>query len=268
LVTGRISLWNQRLPSGHYENFPVASWLLPKALREPVALIYRFARSADDIADEGEAGPNERLARLAAYGEELDRIAAGSAPRTAPFRELARIVNRHALPIPLFRDLLSAFAQDVVTPRYADAAQLLDYCRRSANPIGRLLLQLFGRTERIALERSDAICSSLQLINFWQDVARWSKGRVICRRTRSASASAKVRSRRTNATPPGIRCCSISAGAMMLRRPARAHARRARWSSRSASPSRAGCASSRSSRTRATTCSASAPCCARPTGRC
>ena len=179
IVTGRISLWNQRLPSGHYENFPVASWLLPPVLREPVALIYRFARSADDIADEGEASRDQRLAGLAAYGAELDRIEARAEPRTPLFRELARAVHRHALPIALFRDLLSAFAQDVVKPRYADFAELLAYCRRSANPVGRLLLQLFGRTERIALERSDDICTSLQLTNFWQDVALdWAKGRV------------------------------------------------------------------------------------------
>ncbi|TAK48223.1 MAG: squalene synthase HpnC [Betaproteobacteria bacterium] len=167
------------MPQGHYENFPVASWLLPPALRTPVAVIYRFARSADDIADEGDAAPPVRLAQLAACREELDRIDSGADPRTPLYRELAQVVRQHALPVAPLRDLLSAFAQDVVKPRYADFAELLDYCRRSANPVGRLLLQLFGRTESTALAQSDAICSSLQLINFWQDVARdWDQGRV------------------------------------------------------------------------------------------
>ncbi|TAK42445.1 MAG: squalene synthase HpnC [Betaproteobacteria bacterium] len=167
------------MPQGHYENFPVASWLLPPALRAPVAVIYRFARSADDIADEGDAAPPVRLSALAACREELDRIESGAEPRTPLYRELAHVVRQHALPVELLRDLLSAFAQDVVKPRYADFAELLDYCRRSANPVGRLLLQLFGRTDSTALSQSDDICSSLQLINFWQDVARdWDQGRV------------------------------------------------------------------------------------------
>jgi squalene synthase HpnC len=178
-MTSRFSLGTQRLPSGHYENFPVASWLLPQPLREPVAIIYRFARSADDIADEGGATPAERLAGLAAYRAELDRIESGDEPGTPLCRDLARIVRRHALPLALFRDLLDAFGQDVVKLRYADFDELLEYCRRSANPVGRLLLHLFGGTEPAALAQSDAICSSLQLINFWQDVGfDWAKGRV------------------------------------------------------------------------------------------
>lgn len=163
----------------HYENFPVASLLLPRAMRQPIEVIYRFARSADDIADEGDASPDERLARLAAYQAELDRIAAGTRPQTPLFVELAKIIATHALPIQLFRDLLDAFAQDVVKKRYADYPELLDYCRRSANPVGRLVLHLFGRTEQEHLEQSDCICTALQLINFWQDVAvDWQKDRV------------------------------------------------------------------------------------------
>ena len=163
----------------HYENFPVASLLVPPRLRRPIEIIYRFARSADDIADEGDASPQERLTNLAAYQAELDRIAAGTQPQTPLFRELAEIIDHHALPIQLFRDLLDAFAQDVVKKRYADFPELLDYCRRSANPVGRLVLHLFGRTEAIHLEQSDCICSALQLINFWQDVAiDWQKDRV------------------------------------------------------------------------------------------
>jgi squalene synthase HpnC len=163
----------------HYENFPGASLLVPPKLRRPIEVIYRFARSADDIADEGDATPDERLAGLAAYQAELDRIAAGAPPQTPLFVELAAVIASHALPIQLFRDLLDAFAQDVVKKRYADYPDLLDYCRRSANPVGRLVLHLFGRTESEHLEQSDCICSALQLINFWQDVAiDWQKDRV------------------------------------------------------------------------------------------
>lgn len=163
----------------HYENFPVASLLVPARLRQPIEVIYRFARSADDIADEGDATPEERLASLAAYQAELDHIAAGTPPQTPLFVELAAVIAAHALPVQLFRDLLDAFAQDVVKKRYADYPELLDYCRRSANPVGRLVLHLFGRTEPEHLEQSDCICSALQLINFWQDIrtdvarARW-----------------------------------------------------------------------------------------------
>ena len=167
------------MPVDHYENFPVASLLVPSRLRRPIEVIYHFARSADDIADEGDATPDERLASLAAYQAELDRIAAGSAPQTPLFTELAEVVRQHALPIQLLRDLLDAFAQDVVKKRYADYPELLDYCRRSANPVGRLVLHLFGRTEPEHLEQSDCICTALQLINFWQDVAvDWQKDRV------------------------------------------------------------------------------------------
>jgi squalene synthase HpnC len=160
----------------HYENFPVASVLVPAALRPAVQAIYRFARTADDLADEGDAAPLERLAALAALGEQLERIAQG-APHDWP--DLAAAVAAHRLPLPLLHDLLSAFAQDVTVKRYADYPALLDYCRRSANPIGRLLLALYGRDEPVLLEQSDAICSALQLVNFWQDVAiDWAKGRV------------------------------------------------------------------------------------------
>ena len=159
------------MPVDHYENFPVASLLVPPRLRRPIEVIYRFARSADDIADEGDATDAERLAGLAAYQTELDRIDTGTLPQTPLFQDLARIIADHRLPLQLFRDLLDAFAQDVVKKRYASYAELLDYCRRSANPVGRLVLHLFGRTEAQHLEQSDCICSALQLINFWQDVA-------------------------------------------------------------------------------------------------
>lgn len=167
------------MPVDHYENFPVASLLVPARLRKPIEVIYRFARSADDIADEGDAMPEERLAGLAGYQAELDRIATGTAPQTPLFVALAEVIAAHTLPIQLFRDLLDAFAQDVVKKRYADYPELLDYCRRSANPVGRLVLHLFGRTEDEHLVQSDCICTALQLINFWQDVAiDWQKDRV------------------------------------------------------------------------------------------
>ncbi|NJD25563.1 MAG: squalene synthase HpnC [Betaproteobacteria bacterium] len=167
------------MPVDHYENFPVASLLVPAAMRRPIELIYHFARSADDIADEGDATPDQRLAGLAAYRSELDRISAGMPPQMPLFAELADVIAQRGLPLQLFRDLLDAFAQDVVKTRYADYAELLDYCRRSANPVGRLVLHLAGRTSPLQLERSDRICTALQLINFWQDVAvDCQKGRV------------------------------------------------------------------------------------------
>ena len=149
---------------GHYENFPVASLLLPAALREPIGVIYRFARSADDFADEGQDPPDVRLARLDNYRRQL------AAPAEPLLREVAKIIREHELPVELFADLLYAFAQDVTKKRYASFAEVLDYCRRSANPVGRLLLHLFKRTNESNLRNSDAICSALQLINHWQDV--------------------------------------------------------------------------------------------------
>jgi squalene synthase HpnC len=161
---------------GHYENFPVASLLLPGDLRAPVRAIYRFARTADDLADEGDVPAAARLAALQDLRAQLDAIEQG---RPGEWPDLADAVHRHALPIPLLRDLLSAFEQDVTTCRYADYEALLDYCRRSANPIGRLLLRLFRQESPAHLARADAICTGLQLVNFWQDVAfDWRKGRL------------------------------------------------------------------------------------------
>lgn len=175
----RRQLFPAPMPVDHYENFPVASLLLPPHLRKPVEILYRFARSADDLADEGDQAPEARLAALAAYGAELDLIEAGKTPQTPLFQALAPIIAVHALPLALFRDLLSAFAQDVTVKRYSTYTDLLDYCRRSANPVGRLLLHLFGRATPANLADSDKICTALQLINFCQDVAvDWEKGRI------------------------------------------------------------------------------------------
>jgi squalene synthase HpnC len=160
----------------HYENFPVASLLVPARLRAPIRAIYRFARTADDLADEGEASSEQRLDALAALDAQLDRIEAGDA---GAWPDLAAAVHAHRLPIDLLRALLSAFRQDVTVQRYADEPALLDYCTRSANPVGRLLLHLVGRTEAPLPGWSDAICTGLQLVNFWQDVALdWRKQRV------------------------------------------------------------------------------------------
>jgi squalene synthase HpnC len=155
---------------GHYENFPVASLLLPAELRAPVEIIYRFARSADDIADEGADAPDIRLEKLNRYRVLLAAVEAGGPLGEPLFEDLARIIREHALPHAPFHDLLDAFSQDVLKKRYASFTELSDYCRRSANPVGRLLLHLFKRRSEPDLEASDAICSALQLINFWQDV--------------------------------------------------------------------------------------------------
>jgi squalene synthase HpnC len=163
----------------HYENFPVASWILPARFRRPVELIYAFARRADDFADEGDAPAPVRLQQLAGFTAELDRIEAGTTPDEELFRQLAPVIREHRLPVQLFRDLLSAFSQDVTKHRYADFGEVMDYCRRSANPIGRLLLHLYGETAPRSLAYSDGICASLQLINFLQDVEiDYRKGRI------------------------------------------------------------------------------------------
>lgn len=164
---------------GHYENFPVASRLVPTHLRAAVIAIYRFARFADDLADEGDASAAERLAGLARCDEALAAIARGQTPGEAPFAALAQAIREHALPIAPFHDLVSAFRQDVTTTRYATFADVQEYCRRSANPVGRLLLALYRRDSADNLRHSDAICTGLQLTNFWQDVAvDFGKGRI------------------------------------------------------------------------------------------
>lgn len=163
----------------HYENFPVASFLLPRRLHAAVTAIYRFARSADDLADEGNRTAEQRLAELSRYRAELDALERSIPSGDAVFQALAPVVAEHRLPIRLLRDLLDAFSQDVVQQRYATFDELLDYCRRSANPVGRLMLCLYREERPRCLEWSDAICTALQLINHWQDVAiDWKKSRV------------------------------------------------------------------------------------------
>lgn len=165
-------------PIAHYENFPVASVLCPPRLRAPIAAIYHFARTADDIADEGDAPAPQRLEELALMQADLIAAAAGqphSGRWPQVFEPLGAMIRAFDLPVPLLADLLDAFRQDVVKTRdqggYVDRDELLDYCRRSANPVGRLLLHLYGVRDEAALRMSDEICSALQLINFWQDLS-------------------------------------------------------------------------------------------------
>ena len=165
-------------PINHYENFPVASLLCPPRLRSAIAAIYHFARTADDLADEGDASAAERLDALARYRADLlaiasDQAHSGQWPQV--FDPLREVLRTFRLPVPLLADLLDAFAQDVrytaEQRRYRDNAELLDYCTRSANPVGRLLLHLYGISDALSLSQSDQICSALQLINFWQDIS-------------------------------------------------------------------------------------------------
>lgn len=158
----------------HYENFPVASLLCPPQLRPAVRAIYGFARTADDLADEGDAPPAERLAALAQFRSDLQACAQGQSDSgrwPEVFGALAAAISDYKLPLNLLTDLLSAFEQDVVLHQYASRAQLLNYCSRSANPVGRLLLHLYGIDDQVSLAQSDAICTALQLINFWQDLS-------------------------------------------------------------------------------------------------
>ena len=166
----------QTAPTGvnHYENFPVASFLCPPRFRPAISAIYWFARTADDLADEGDALPQARLADLAAYRSDLSACMQGGTASqrwSGVFGGLQPVIDQFALPTDLLTDLLSAFEQDVLKTRYTSETELLDYCRRSANPIGRLLLHLYGIRDATALEQSDCICTALQLVNFWQDLS-------------------------------------------------------------------------------------------------
>lgn len=176
-----------RLARSHYENFPVASWLMPRAARPHIAAVYAFARMADDVADEGASPEPVRLAELEHWQQRLDAAAEGRVAETgddaidAASVALAETLRTfgsarmHAL----LSDLLSAFRQDVVQQRYSSWSQLLDYCRRSANPIGRLVLLICGYDEERLGAKSDAVCTALQLTNFWQDLEiDWSRGRL------------------------------------------------------------------------------------------
>ena len=174
-----------RLAGRHYENFPVASRLLPRAMRPHIAAIYAFARIADDFADEGTVPPAVRLERLEDWQHRLHAAASGAPSRSndldadAVFVALSETIRRCRLDVALFEDLLGAFGQDVLVTRYERWEDLLDYCRRSANPVGRLVLAVAGYRDAAAGVESDAVCTALQLTNFWQDLERdWRHGRL------------------------------------------------------------------------------------------
>ncbi|HET7220616.1 MAG TPA: squalene synthase HpnC [Vicinamibacterales bacterium] len=183
--TARAYAHCEAIARAHYENFPVASLLLPAAMRRHIAAIYAFARAADDFADEPGLETAERLRRLDDWRARFDAAVARATPaassdgRDLVFVALADTIRQHRLPPSLFEDLLSAFRQDVTTTRYATWTEVLDYCRRSANPVGRLVLRVAGYDDPRLDRASDAVCTALQLTNFWQDLARdWSIGRV------------------------------------------------------------------------------------------
>lgn len=159
-----------QLAQSHYENFPVASRLLPKHLRQPIAVIYAFARRADDFADEGDLTPADRIAALDDFSQKLTLIEQNKPVEDTTFIALADVIKQHKLPIGLFQDLLTAFKQDVTKARYADFGEVMEYCRYSANPVGRLLLHLNNAASPQNIGSSDAICSALQLTNFIQDI--------------------------------------------------------------------------------------------------
>ncbi|MSO57121.1 MAG: squalene synthase HpnC [Acidobacteria bacterium] len=177
----------ERLARAHYENFPVASWLVPARMRPHIAALYAFARTADDFADEGRRSAEERARLLDDWQRRLHAcVIEGTVtaeeyrdPHDRVFLALGATIRSRNLPVSLFDDLLSAFRQDITTHRYENWDALLDYCRRSANPVGRLVLRIAGYDDPAMDRSSDALCTALQLTNFWQDLDRdWQKGRL------------------------------------------------------------------------------------------
>ena len=227
-----------RFARGHYENFPVASWLLPRAMRPHVAAVYAFARVADDFADEGDRSDAERLALLDAWRDCLHacapRDAAGwresvacrasvatglqscAVPPETPhiFAAVGATIRTCGLPLLLFEDLLSAFRQDVTTKRYDTWDDVLDYCRRSANPVGRLVLGIASYRDAALDRRSDAVCTALQLTNFWQDLERdWRKGRLYLPLDECRQAGADTGDLDAGRLTPAWRCAMEQAAA-------------------------------------------------------
>src|SRR5207249_5188313 len=198
----------EALARSHYENFPVASRLLPAPMRPHVAAVYAFARVADDIADEGSAPAEDRLAQLDAWLRRLHAAVAIEASEGAAHEHddlilvaLAHSIRTLDLPIALFDDLVSAFGQDTMTSRYASWADVFDYCRRSANPVGRLVLRIAGYRDAALDRSSDALCTALQLTNFWQDFGRdWRAGRLYVPREVQAAMGADERQLSTTMT--------------------------------------------------------------------
>ena len=208
-----------RIAQSHYENFPVASRLLPRRVRPHVAAIYAFARIADDFADEGDRRPDARLSLLDDWQQRLDAAAErrpgpdDGSDAAAIFLALSDTMRTFALERELFSDLLSAFRQDVVVNRYADWDELFDYCRRSANPVGRLVLRINGYRSEALDRQSDAVCTGLQLVNFWQDLAHdVRKGRIYVPLTTVRDAGADVDDlRRGRFTPAWAAALGVAA---------------------------------------------------------
>lgn len=203
----------------HYENFPVASWLLPRAMRPHIAAIYAFARTADDFADQPDRAPDERLRLLNEWRAKLHRTVRGEDEPDPVFLALGDTIRRCDLPVPLFDDLLSAFRQDVTVHRYDTWDEVMDYCRRSANPVGRLVLRVAGVRNEGADRSSDALCTALQLSNFWQDFgADWHNGRLYVPREEMAGAGAAERDLGTGRMTPewksAMRACVVTTRAL------------------------------------------------------
>jgi squalene synthase HpnC len=226
---GRAYAACERLAQSHYENFPVASRLLPRSMRPHVAAVYAFARGADDIADEGAATAAERQERLRAWRQRLhDAVtadhggdASGSGEEQV-FVALGHTIRSLDLPVSLFDDLVSAFGQDTMTTRYASWRDLLDYCRRSANPVGRLVLRIAGRRDEALDRSSDALCTALQLTNFWQDLGRdWRAGRLYVPREVLDAAGAREEDLASGRLPEewtrAMRACVEVTGALFGR---------------------------------------------------
>ncbi len=207
----------ERIAKQHYENFPVASILLPKMWRPHVAAVYAFARAADDFADEEHRPPEERYRLLEDWRELLWQAADATSPHpphSPLFRALGHTIRVCSLPVSLLEDLLSAFRQDVATTRYATWQELLDYCRRSANPIGRLVLRIAGYTGDHVEVPADAVCTALQLTNFWQDFAiDWRRGRLYLPRETWGPAGAREQDLNADRLTPEWRCALEQAAA-------------------------------------------------------
>jgi phytoene synthase len=209
----------------HYENFPVGSFLLPRDMRPHVAAVYAFARAADDFADEGQRRAEERLDLLDGWLERLRQAAAGGEPDQrvrqgepphahAIFLALGASMKTCSLPVDLLEDLLSAFRQDVTVTRYATWTDLLDYCRRSANPVGRLVLRIAGHRDTEMDAWSDAMCTGLQLTNFWQDFkVDYDRGRIYLPREEQRTHGAREEDLSGGVvTPPWEKALSAAVG--------------------------------------------------------